>query len=162
MRNAISLVALGVGLFLLGCSDDTTSSSGTGGSSTGGTGGASTTASAGGFGGTGGAETGGAGGTGGGTGGGIGGGGGEECVEDVADCTGCSALFTGGTPDKLCACNGPPASADIFGAMVECVCTKCSTECADSACSGLFPTDDCQACITMQCKPEEDACKADE
>lgn len=142
-------------LVVAGCSDD---AGGAGGGGAGGAGGATTSAttsatSTGGAGGTGGESTGGT--------GGAGGTGGGEC-EETADCIGCSKLYEGGTPDKLCVCNGPPASADVFATMVDCVCSKCSTECADNACSGQFPSESCQTCIDSMCTAEQDACLADQ
>lgn len=160
MNTGLKILFLGASLSLIACGDDTGGAGGSGGGSGGSgtttgttttTGDATTTTSSGG----------GAGGEDPGTGGGGGAGGGEECVENVEDCQGCSSMYTGGMPQNLCICSGPPASADIFAALVDCTCTNCADFCADNACAGSFPSDECQACITDQCGEEDAACMDD-
>jgi len=154
-KGIMILLVGGATMALVACGDDTGGGGGAGGAGTGGATSASTgagdatTAATTGSQGTGGEGTGGE------------GTGGAPC-EEVEDCKGCNSMNMGGFPGDLCLCNGPPASADIFGALVECTCSLCSDECADNACAGMFPSEDCQACITASCDDEDQACLTDE
>ncbi len=95
-------------------------------------------------------------------GGGAGGAGGGSCTE-IPMCVSCNAVLTmGADATKLCTCNGPPSSADLFGPFGGCVCNaKCSTECGMNACLGKMPTMACQACADANCATEQSACAAD-
>jgi hypothetical protein len=166
MNTALKILLLGVSTAIIACGDDTGGAGGGAGAGGGGGADGSTTASTSDTtsASTGDATTASGGGAGGedpGAGGAGGAGGGDACEENVADCNGCSSMNMGGNPNDLCICNGPPSSADIFATLVECTCTNCAEVCADTACSGMFPSADCQTCIAEQCGTENGDCNAD-
>jgi hypothetical protein len=148
---------MGAALALAGCVVDTTTGGvgGNGGSgneggggntATGGTGGGTSSSGGGGTGGT--SSTGGTGGTGG-----------------TADCTTCADFYTNGGADP-CTDNGTPSSAEIYDALVACVCEgACKDVCADNVCTaGGEITTECQDCVADQaagCGKENSECSND-
>jgi hypothetical protein len=77
-----------------------------------------------------------------------------------ASCVTCSDLLhTGGEVSALCTDDGPPSSAALYGAFVDCVCTSgCASECGD-ACNGTSEASDaCYSCINAQCADPIEAC----